>query len=265
MTDEASKIPRLPPLASSNTHNSESLQISFLSPVCLFPYLKENKKDRERERERERKKKEKRKKRKKKKGEKKKKKKNLAQLSCCCLPPRVTWCSGLVLSFHSLPLLPAGGWNRGSLSREQRTQSRRLQYFLQEKKKRLLQPLLQAKFRFPLLAISNSKAIFAAKLLPLELNPGNSDAGGELFLILPSIYPTQELPSFLFLPSFKIFWVLSSVPDLLNINRDAVIENKCFRMDLCFFCSVKGSCAGRSLVSLLSCPFLAILPPPLER
>lgn len=51
------------------------------------------------------------------------KKKNLAQLSCCCLPPRVTWCSGLVLSFHSLPLLPAGGWNREILSREQRTRS----------------------------------------------------------------------------------------------------------------------------------------------
>lgn len=73
-----------------------------------------------------------------------------------------------------------------------------------KKKKRLLQPLLQAKFRFPLLAISNSKAIFTAKLLPLELNPGNSDAGGGLFLILPSIYSTEELLSFLFLPSLKV-------------------------------------------------------------
>ena len=40
---------------------------------------------------------------------------------------------GLLLSFHSLPLLPAGGWN---LSREQGMQSRKLQYFLQEKKKK---------------------------------------------------------------------------------------------------------------------------------
>lgn len=109
-----------------------------------------------------------------------------------------------VLSFT--PLLPAGGWNRESLSREQRTQSRRLQYFLQEKKKKksLLQPLLQAKFRFPLLAISNSKAIFAAKLLPLELNLGNSDAGGGLFLILPSIYPITRAAFFFFLPSCKV-------------------------------------------------------------
>lgn len=50
-------------------HNSESLQISFLSPVCLFPHLKEkaNKRKTKRKRERERKKE-------KKTGEKKKEK-----------------------------------------------------------------------------------------------------------------------------------------------------------------------------------------------
>ena len=155
------------------------MQISFLSPGCLFPHLKEKGKKKKIERKRKKKKKGRGRKRKKKKRKKeKKKKKNLAQLSCCCVPPRVTWCSGLVLAFHSRPLLPASGWDPESPSREQRTQSRRLQSFLQEKKKRLLQPLLPAKLRFPLLAISNSKAVFVAKLLPLPLNPGNSDVGG---------------------------------------------------------------------------------------
>ena len=76
--------------------------------------------------------------------------------------------------------------------------------FPPRKKKRLLQPLLPAKLRFPLLAISNSKAVFVAKLLPLPLNPGNSDVGGGWFLILPSNHPVQELPSPLCLPSFKV-------------------------------------------------------------
>ncbi|XP_036742090.2 uncharacterized protein LOC118912767 isoform X2 [Manis pentadactyla] len=44
---------------------------------------------------------------------------------------------------------------------------------------------------------SRSEAVAAAT------EPGNSNAGGGLFLILPSIYPAQELPSLLFLPSFK--------------------------------------------------------------
>lgn len=45
---------------------------------------------------------------------------------------------------------------------------------------------------------SRSEAVAAAT------EPGNSNAGGGLFLILPSIYPAQELPSLLFLPSFKV-------------------------------------------------------------
>lgn len=54
---------------------------------------------------------------------------------------------------------------------------------------------------------SRSEAVAAAT------EPGNSNAGGGLFLILPSIYPAQELPSLLFLPSFKVGSVLSS-PEL---------------------------------------------------
>ena len=118
------------------------MQISFLSPGCLFPHLKEKeKKNRKKEKEEKKREGEKKKEKEKEKG--KKKKKNLAQLSCCCVPPRVTWCSGLVLAFHSRPLLPASGWDPESPSREQRTQSRRLQSFLQEKKKGCFNPCCQ--------------------------------------------------------------------------------------------------------------------------
>lgn len=140
--------------------------------------------------------------RKKEKGKRKKgrKKKNLAQLSCCCLPPRVTWCSGLVLSFHSHPLLPAGGWNREILSREQRTQSRRLQYFLQEggeekKKKSCFNPCCKQSSDSLCWLSWIAKRFFAAKLLPLELNPGNSNAAGG-FCSLPSIHSAGEQAAF---------------------------------------------------------------------
>ena len=157
---------------------------SCRSASCLlgvsFPTLKKKKKKKNRKKEKEEKEKmgggEKERKRKGKR--KKKKKKNLAQLSCRCVPPRVTWCSGLVLSFHSRPLLPASGWDPESPSGSSVCSPEGCSLSSKKKKKRLLQPLLPAKLRFPLLAISNSKAVFVAKLLPLPLNPGNSNVGG---------------------------------------------------------------------------------------
>ena len=55
------------------------------------------------------------KKKKKEKGEKKTKQNNLAQPGCCCLPSRVTWCSGSSCPFiHFLSFQPVGGTSPGS-------------------------------------------------------------------------------------------------------------------------------------------------------
>lgn len=152
------------------------MQISFLSPVCLFPHLKENEKKKiERKRKKKRGGGEKEKERGKEKL-KKKKKPLTAQLLLCPSQSDMVFGACPVLSFTSPP---SSQWvGPGEPLQGAAYAVQKAAVFPPRKKKRLLQPLLQAKFRFPLLAISNSKAVFAAKLLPLPLIPGNSNVGG---------------------------------------------------------------------------------------
>lgn len=156
------------------------MQISFLSPGCLFPHLKEKeKKNRKKEKEEKGKKREGEKKKEKEKGKGKKKKKKkpcTAQLLLCPSQSDMVFGACPVLSFTSPPSSQWVGLGEPLQGAAYAVQKAAV-FPPRKKKKRLLQPLLPAKLRFPLLAISNSKAVFVAKLLPPPLNPGNSNVG----------------------------------------------------------------------------------------
>ena len=151
---------------------------SCRSASCLlgvsFPTLKKKKKKKYKERERRKRKKGRGRKRKKGKEKGKGKKKNqLAQLSRRCQSDTAPGSSCALT--HVPPFQPVGGARRAPQGAASAAQKAAVS---PPRKKRLLQPLPPAKLRFPLLAISESRAVFVAQLLPLPLNPGSSNVGG---------------------------------------------------------------------------------------
>lgn len=90
------------------------MQISFLSPGCLFPHLKEKEKKKIERKRKEKKKKREGEKKKERKRKGKRKKKKPARTAQSPLPERHG--AGLVLRFDSRPPLPASGWGPQSPS-----------------------------------------------------------------------------------------------------------------------------------------------------
>ena len=168
---------------------------SCRSASCLlgvsFPTLKKKKKKIERKRKKKKKKREgEKKKERKRKGKRKKKKKPARTAQSPLRPTQSDTAPGSSCALtHVPPFQPVGGARRAPQGAASAAQKAAVS---PPRKKRLLQPLPPAKLRFPLLAISESRAVFVAQLLPLPLNPGSSNVGGGWFLTLPSIHPTQE-------------------------------------------------------------------------